>query len=81
MCLCLYATIRVGEIQICLYKHRISLEQNTRKILGFAPRLANWVAGEQVHCILICTFKILYHIQVLLAKMFFNITKLKRREC
>lgn len=80
MCACLYATICVGrKINICLYKHRISLGWN-RNLPGFAPRMVYWVDGEQVDCIFICTFKILYCIQVVLTKRFLNINKLKRRD-
>lgn len=82
MFVCYHLCVCVGgEIHICLYKHRLSLEGNTRKLFALAPRLARWAAGEQVHYILIWIFEFLYYVQVVLTKtffFFFNIKKLRR---
>lgn len=67
-----------GGIHIFAYISRLSLEQNTRKLSGFTSRLANWAAGEQVYCMLICAFKIVYSVQVVLTLTFFNVRKLRR---
>lgn len=78
LCVCVCG----GGIHICLYKHRLSLEGNTRKLFALAPRLARWAAGEQVHYILIWIFEFLYYVQVVLTKtfFFFKYKEIKKRE-